>query len=80
MESASSEIYNTKSRNNEDDGEADSKWKSEYELIFLQILFVTCLSIYFEAGSHYVAQAGLKITTPPNIKSYRHALSCLADE
>ncbi|XP_075797909.1 inactive serine/threonine-protein kinase TEX14 [Microtus pennsylvanicus] len=27
MESASSEIYNTKSRNNEDDGEADSKWK-----------------------------------------------------
>ncbi|XP_050012863.1 inactive serine/threonine-protein kinase TEX14 [Alexandromys fortis] len=27
MESGSSEIYNTKSRNNEDDGEADSKWK-----------------------------------------------------
>ncbi|XP_026635875.1 inactive serine/threonine-protein kinase TEX14 [Microtus ochrogaster] len=27
MESASSEIYNIKSRNNEDDGEADSKWK-----------------------------------------------------
>lgn len=23
------------------------------------------LSIYFEAGSHYVAQTGLKIMTPP---------------
>ncbi|XP_038184429.1 inactive serine/threonine-protein kinase TEX14 isoform X4 [Arvicola amphibius] len=28
MESASSEISNTKSRNSEDDGESDSKWKS----------------------------------------------------
>ncbi|XP_059127444.1 inactive serine/threonine-protein kinase TEX14 isoform X4 [Peromyscus eremicus] len=28
MESVSSEIYNTKSRNNEDDGEAHLKWKS----------------------------------------------------
>lgn len=44
MESASSEIYNTKSRNNEDDGEADSKWKSEYELIFIDT--ICYLSIY----------------------------------
>lgn len=45
MESASSEIYNTKSRNNEDDGEADSKWKSEYGRIFL-IDTICYLSIY----------------------------------
>ena len=44
MESASSEIYNTKSRNNEDEGEADSKWKSEYELMFFFVDTV-CLSV-----------------------------------
>lgn len=31
MESVSSENCNTKSRNNEDDGEVHLKWKSEYK-------------------------------------------------
>lgn len=69
MESGSSEIYNTKSRNNEDDGEADSKWKRMNSFFIDTICYLSIyLSIYFEAGSHYVAQTGLKIMTPPNIR------------
>ena len=33
MESVSSKIYNTKSRNNEDAGERHLKWKSEYKVM-----------------------------------------------
>lgn len=66
MESVSSEVCDTKSRNNEDAGEARSKWRCEYEVIGLlfKVLFIYCV---FETGSLSKAQPGLKLMIPLSI-------------
>jgi hypothetical protein len=60
MASVSSEIYATKSRNNEDNGEAHLKWRCKYEVMGLlfKVIFIYCF-FFFETGSHYVAQLAL---------------------
>jgi hypothetical protein len=76
--------YERKSRVEHVEGfyRSDWKWYPRVLFLFICLLFCGCCLVLFETGSHYVAQAGLKlmILMPPSTKpwDYRHVPLCLA--